>query len=114
MQSNLIDSVKGPIALITSDTVDLRITQDALDIMANCKARAMILGKKNIAPEFFDLKTGLLGEVMQKFVNYGFRVAIVGDFTDGSKNFQDFIFESNKTGMLLFLPSEDEAIRRLS
>ena len=32
-----------------------------------------------LSPDFLRLSTGLAGDVLQKFVNYGLRVAIVGD-----------------------------------
>jgi hypothetical protein len=114
MTIDRIETQSGPIARIVSDTIVLRTTQDALDLMAACRTRAMIIDKENIAPEFFDLKTRLLGEIMQKFVNYSFRAAIIGDFSGGSKNFQDFLFECNKTGTILFLGTEVEAIKRLA
>ncbi|MEQ8173722.1 MAG: DUF4180 domain-containing protein [Syntrophomonadaceae bacterium] len=40
----------------------------------------MILYKKTIGMEFFYLKTGIAGEVLQKFINYQIKLAIVGGF----------------------------------
>ncbi len=34
----------------------------------------------SFAPDFFRLSTGLAGEIVQKFVNYRFRLVIMGDF----------------------------------
>ncbi|WP_083996437.1 DUF4180 domain-containing protein [Desulfosporosinus acididurans] len=49
-----------------------------------------------IFEDFFDLKTKLAGEILQKFVNYHVRIAIVGDFSGyKSKSLKDFIYESN-------------------
>jgi predicted metal-dependent hydrolase len=39
--------------------------------------RSSVLREEDVAPEFFDLRTGLAGGAMQKFVNYRVRVAIV-------------------------------------
>nr|HPR34001.1 DUF4180 domain-containing protein [Prolixibacteraceae bacterium] len=61
------------IAEIHSETVVIGDTQDALDMMAECAYQGsykIIVQQKNIRPEFFDLKTGIAGEVLQKFSNY--------------------------------------------
>jgi len=39
------------------------------------------LNKSAICDDFFDLSTGLAGEILQKFVNYHVKIAIVGDFS---------------------------------
>jgi hypothetical protein len=36
-----------------------------------------VLDEKDIAPEFFDLKSGLAGQVLQKFVNYRTKLAVI-------------------------------------
>ncbi len=91
--------------------------QDALDLIGNCFYREMdrlILRQEQIAPDFFDLKTGIAGEVLQKFTSYNFRVAIVGDFSAvTSRSLRDFIRESNRTGQTVFVGSEAEALERL-
>jgi hypothetical protein len=106
------------IAEIISGEIEINITQDALDLMADCDylgARRIIINKENLLPEFFDLKTGLAGEILQKFVNYQIQLAIVGDFSKyTSKSLKDFIFESNKTGRINFVSSVEEAKVKLS
>lgn len=86
--------------------------------MANCYSRQatrLIIHEENIVPEFFDLKTGILGEILQKFATYNFRLAVVGDFSKfQNKSFQDFIYESNKTGGIIFVATVEEAKKRLA
>jgi hypothetical protein len=56
--------------------------------------------------DFFDLKSGVAGEWTQKFVNYGVKVAIIGDvseFVGRSKPFADFVREANRGEQLWFL-----------
>ena len=92
--------------------------QDAIDLMANCSyqgAVGVIVDEKHLAPEFFDLKTQLAGEILQKFSNYNFKLAIVGDFSKfTSKSLRDFIYESNKLRRINFVESENEAIAALA
>jgi hypothetical protein len=74
----------------------------------------VILHEKNITPDFFDLKTGTAGEILQKFSNYRVRLAIVGDFSAyPGQSIRDFIFESNKRKHINFVGSIAEAVERL-
>ncbi|MFB2120012.1 DUF4180 domain-containing protein [Parapedobacter sp. 2B3] len=92
--------------------------EDGLDLVGNVYYQGfekVILHKENILVDFFDLKTGLAGEILQKFSNYRVRLAIVGDFSGhASKSLQDFIRESNSGKLVNFLSSREEAIDRLS
>ncbi len=106
------------IAEILSDKLLIRETQDALDLMAECNyldSWKIIIHEKNIIPGFFDLKTGIAGEILQKFSTYNVRLAIVGDFSKyTSKSLKDFIFESNKLRRINFVNSPEEAKERLA
>jgi Domain of unknown function (DUF4180) len=106
------------VAEITSETVFLKTVDDALEIIGNLyfhDVDKIIVHHKNISPDFFDLKTGIAGEILQKFSNYRIRLAIIGDFTPySSKSLKDFIFESNKNGRINFVGSIDDALEVLS
>jgi hypothetical protein len=105
------------IAEIISNDIEICNVQGALDILSECYARgasSVIVKDKNIVPDFFDLKTGLAGEILRKFSMYRFKLAIVGDFSNiSSKNLSAFIYESNKTGDTCFVNSVEEAKERL-
>ncbi len=74
----------------------------------------MIIHEKSLHPDFFDLKTRVAGEILQKFSNYRMQLAIVGDFSVyKSKSLSDFIRESNRTGTIYFVGTIDEALIRL-
>jgi len=101
------------IAEIQSEEIEIRNAQDALDILANCSyqgAYCIILREANIIPGFFDLKTRIAGNVLQKFSTYQVRLAIIGDFSKyTSKSLNDFISESNRTGRINFVDSLEHA-----
>lgn len=105
------------IAEIISDAIAVSSTEDALDILGNCSyqgADNIILHEQNIIPAFFDLKTGIAGEILQKFSTYNVRLAIVGDFSKyTSKPLKDFIYESNKGGRINFVNTVAEATEKL-
>lgn len=100
--------------LETNQTV-INNAQQFLEILMNAPAERIIVRKENLDEAFFDLKTGLAGEMLQKVVNYGMRLAIVGDYTGyPSKSLRDFIYESNKSNNIMFMVTVDEALKRLS
>jgi len=93
-------------------------TQDALDLMANADylgARKIMIREEQLDPAFFDLKTGMAGEILQKFTTYHVELAIIGDFSKyPGKSIRDFIFESNRYGKINFVSSREEAIKKLT
>ncbi|ARC28011.1 DUF4180 domain-containing protein [Bacillus toyonensis] len=70
--------------------------------------------KSLISEDFFDLKTRLAGDILQKFINYKVKIAIVGDFSMyTSKSLKDFIYECNKGNNIFYLATEQQAIEKL-
>ncbi|MEZ2336132.1 DUF4180 domain-containing protein [Mucilaginibacter sp. RCC_168] len=118
MDINLISINDYYIAEIISDIIEINNAQDALDILANCAyqdARRIVMYQENITDSFFDLKTTLAGDILQKFSNYNVKLAIVGDFSKySSQSLRDFIYESNKAGRISFVATKDEALDALS
>ena len=107
------------IAVLDSSDILISDVQSALDLIATVGwetgCSRIIINKSSISEDFFDLKTKLAGEVLQKFINYNVKIAIVGDFTVyTSKSLRDFIYESNKGKNIFFLPDERAAIEKLS
>lgn len=107
------------IAIVRSNDVMITDVQSALDLMATVRYEAgcdrMIIDKSVISEDFFDLKTRLAGEILQKFINYQTKIAIVGDFSKyTSRSLKDFIYESNNGSYIFFLANEEQAIEKLS
>ncbi len=106
------------IAEVLSDEVVIRKIEDGLDLLGNLYYQGfdrIIVDERSITPEFFDLKNGMAGEILQKFSNYRVRLAIVGDFTKyTSKSLRDFIYESNNGKQVNFVSSAAEAVMKLT
>ncbi|MDR1563340.1 MAG: DUF4180 domain-containing protein [Oscillospiraceae bacterium] len=106
------------IAVISSKNQIITNAQSALDLLAsinyNYNTYKIAVDKSAVHEDFFKLSTGLAGEIVQKFVNYNCRLAIIGDFSSyTSKPLQDYIYECNKGRHLFFVANEQEAIARL-
>lgn len=83
--------------------------QDALTLVAESGCGRIVLRREQLHPDFYELRSGLAGEVMQKIVTYGCRLAIVGDFGDvHSRSFRALMHESNRTGRVVFAATEAE------
>ncbi|MGC9344551.1 MAG: DUF4180 domain-containing protein [Bacteroidales bacterium] len=95
----------------------LKDLDDFLDLLGNADyhyADCIIVRESNLNQEFFDLKTGFAGEVLQKFSTYNHRLAIVGDFSKYKSNsLQAFIRESNRQGRILFTEKSESAVEIL-
>lgn len=106
------------IAELQGAGVLIRNTEDAVDMLGNANylgASRVIVHAGQLHTEFFDLKSGIAGDILQKFSNYRMKLAIVGNFKEvASKSLRDFIFESNKRKEILFTASLEEAIKLLA
>ncbi|HFJ9437687.1 MULTISPECIES: DUF4180 domain-containing protein [Bacillus] len=107
------------IAVIKNDKVLISDVQTALDLMATVQyevdSKHIIIDKSLISDSFFDLKTRLAGDILQKFINYRVKIAIIGDFSMyTSKSLKDFIYECNKGKDIFYLATEQQAVEKLS
>jgi len=88
--------------------------QDFIDILGNSYylgSNGVIVHSENLHEDFFELKTNLAGEILQKFSNYRQKLAIIGKYNNvESKSLNDFIRESNKYGKISFVQCLDEAL----
>ncbi|MCQ6563976.1 DUF4180 domain-containing protein [Paenibacillus mendelii] len=114
-----VDQQNGSkVAIIESSEIIIRNVQDALDLMASIKfhhdSYKIVIHQSNITEEFFELKTRLAGDILQKYVNYQIKLAVVGNFeVYNSKSLKDFIYECNRGEQVFFLEDEQSAIQVL-
>ena len=103
------------IAELSTESVVIRTTQEFLQMIMDSAAEGIIVHQENMDERFFDLGSGLAGEMLQKVVNYKLRLAIVGDFSIyESKSLKAFISESNRSNTIVFVNTIEEALLRLS
>lgn len=93
--------------------------RDAVELIGEAaanKAEVVALPSERLAPAFFDLKTQVAGEMVQKFSIYGVRLAIVGDISKAagsSTAFRDFVRESNRGHTIWFVENFESLRGRL-
>jgi hypothetical protein len=102
-----------------ADGPTIRNERDAVDIIGAALSEGctlVILPVARLGDEFFSLKTRLAGEIIQKFVNYERRLAIIGDISrhlEASAPLRDFVSETNRGRQVWFLPDRAALEARL-
>lgn len=114
-----IEKINGAVAHVTADEILITDLQSALDLMMSVKNEAgvkdIVISKKLITDKFFILSSGLAGEILQKFIDYKFRIAIYGDYSKyTSKPLKDFMYESNKGRDIFFTDTFESAVKKLT
>jgi hypothetical protein len=98
----------------------VRNDRDAVDLMAlahSHKAKLLVLPVSRLDPDFFVLRTGVAGEIVQKFAQYRLPVAILGDISTylaASSALRAFVYEANRGKDFWFVADESELDSRLS
>jgi hypothetical protein len=97
----------------------LKDNRDVADFLSAAwahEADLVVLPAERLADDFFRLRTGVAGAVLQKFVTYSMRVAILGDISARvaeSSALRDFVLESNRGQHVWFVEGMDDLERRL-
>lgn len=103
-QNNYIQCLTGD-GLIASEN-------DTLDLVAACGehlAPRLLISAENLPEDFFNLRTGLAGTVLQKFVNYRIKVALVlPDEVAHQGRFGEMVLEANRSNRMLHVFAERE------
>ena len=78
----------------------LRREEEATDYISKCwenDTNYLVFYDKALSDDFFNLKTRLAGMVLQKFMNYKIKVAVIIENEDRlNDRFREMILESNK------------------
>lgn len=109
---------QSKVAIIESEEIVIENVQDALDLMATVSyqedCNKILINKSNINEDFFELKTRLAGDILQKYTNYQTKLAIIGNFDDyDSKSLKDFIYECNNGKQVFFKKDVPSALQAL-
>ena len=119
MKTEVVKKNNVSVAVIHSDEHLITDVQSALDLIMSVKyetgCKNIAVNKEAIVDDFFILSTCMAGEILQKFINYGVKFAIYGDFSQyTNKPLRDFMYESNRGKDIFFQPSVSRAVDKLS
>ena len=105
----LVLDADGPVVREPSGGRDL--VEEAL----NHRATVVAIPVVRLDPSFFELRSGLAGEVVQKVLNYHCKFAVVGDISThvaASDALRDFVVECNR-GRDIFFVEDLPALTKL-
>ncbi|MDD4566209.1 MAG: DUF4180 domain-containing protein [Eubacteriales bacterium] len=98
---------------LISTTKLLSTENHALDLIALCweqETNALMIHYETLSEDFFKLKTKVSGNIVQKFINYGIKVAsIVPKETIQKGRFKEMAIETNKGNHFRLYDSKEEA-----
>jgi len=80
------------------------------------RAEVVVVPAERLTDDFFELATGVAGEIAQKFSTYRIRLAVIGDIADrvaDSGALGAWIAESNAGNDLWFYPTFEDFQERL-
>lgn len=109
-----------PVLLCEPQGEPLGGERDALDLIGDAGyqgAQWVVVPAERFAEAFFELRSGVAGEIIQKFANYRVGLVVLGDIsrhTEGSSALRDFVREANRGRQAWFLADMDELSERLT
>jgi Domain of unknown function (DUF4180) len=80
-------------------------------------ATVLAIPAEKLSTDFFQLRSGLAGEIAQKAVNYRLKLAVIGDISThvaASNALRDWVREADRRGDLWFRPSLDDLVDQLA
>ena len=85
-----------------------------MDVVAACFEQSrqdLLIDRQALPAKFFDLRTGVTGELVQKLNQYGIRLAcVVPDLRVQPERFQEFAREVNRGSRARFFESREDAV----
>ena len=88
---------------------------------ADCFSEVWICDRSNpiavcLPVRFFDLKSGEAGEILQKYRNYGVRLAVIGGLAEAAANarFSEAMIEENRQQHFRLFAEREQAIAWLA
>jgi PadR family transcriptional regulator AphA len=86
--------------------------QDAVDIVGLCgsyQTNSVLLGDGILADHFFDLKSGIAGAILQKFINYRVKIAAIISRERIKGRFGEMVYESQQGSDFRVFPDKESA-----
>jgi hypothetical protein len=99
------------IVVAADEGIAIRSARDVTDALGACFGSAgLILTEADLAREFFDLRSGLAGEFLQKFTNYRMRAAIVLPNPEAhGPRWKELAYEHRSHALIRFVPTRGDA-----
>lgn len=97
--------------------VGVRDIGELLQGSLDAEAATVAIGVDRCDPAFFELRSGVAGEIVQRLANYRLRLAVVGALPEAaaaSRSFSGFVLEGNRGDGPWFVATLDDLAGRLA
>ncbi|MFF2850731.1 DUF4180 domain-containing protein [Streptomyces sp. NPDC058001] len=117
--SSLVTVHDVPVLMCPADGEPIGSERDALDLIGDAGyqgARWVVVPVERFDQAFFELRTRVAGDIVQKFVNYRMGLVVLGDIsahTADSSALRDFVRECNRGQQTWFVTDDEELAERL-
>ena len=94
-----------------------RVARDVIGDAFAVGAQTVVIPVGRLDAAFFDLRTGVAGDIVQAFVNYQLRLVVLGPLPPAattSGSFTAFVREANRGTQISFVQTEEELDERLA
>ena len=113
MNYKVVEMANGRYVELFSCETPVQTVQDALDLVALCgehDASLLMIHAAALSEEFFRLRTGVAGEILQKLVNYHIRAAaVLPDLAVMRGKFRDMAAEAGRGSQFRVFDNRQEA-----
>lgn len=98
------------VVAVSAEGPPIKTDQDVVDLIASHyydQVEWFALPAERLDDAFFGLSSRIAGDIVQRFVMYGHRLAIIGDITHhlaDSSNLRAFVDEANRGRQVWFVP----------
>jgi hypothetical protein len=108
-----------PVFMCDPEGPQLRDEADALQLLVDAgrEAEWVVVPASRVGDDFFELRTRVAGDIVQKFVNYRMGFAVLGDIsahTANSESLAAFVRESNRGRHIWFVSDVAELTAQLA
>jgi hypothetical protein len=96
-----------------------RNDRDAVELISAARserASVIVIPAERLGDDFFQLKTRIAGEILQKMVTYHLIVAILGEIArhlSENSALRDFVYECNRGSQIWFVRDREDLERQL-
>ena len=117
MTYEIIETSAGRVIIVSPDGEMITASASG-DLIGTALSEAVswiVVPQQRLGDDFFRLRTGVAGEIAQRFVTYRIGLVILGDitrFTDVSPTLRDVVRESNAGRQLWFVADRAELDER--
>lgn len=107
------------IFVCAADGEKLKSEQDAVDLIgeaAYAHTELILIPVERLEEDFFQLKSGIAGQILQKFAMYRRQIVILGDISQyvaQSNALKSFVYEANHGNQVWFVTDLQELDERL-